>query len=74
MRVVHALHFLQEHDVRIELAQLLAQLVNHHAPLEVRGGHVHDGPLHAGGVADAGEHVGDVVGHHGVGPLTNSPW
>src|SRR6185369_16124606 len=33
---VVALHFLQENDVRLERAQALAQLVDHHAPVERR--------------------------------------
>jgi hypothetical protein len=32
---VLALDFLQEHDVRAEQAQLVAQLVEHHAPAEL---------------------------------------
>jgi hypothetical protein len=30
------LYFLQEHDVRIQLAQALAQLVQHHAAIKLR--------------------------------------
>src|SRR5258706_2330065 len=33
---VQALHFLQEHEIRIEQLQALAQLMDHHAPVEVR--------------------------------------
>src|SRR2546428_747037 len=34
--LVQSLHFLQEHEVRIELPQAFAQLVDHHAAIEVR--------------------------------------
>jgi hypothetical protein len=50
--LVDTLHFLQKHDVGIELAQLVAQLVNHHPPLEVRKAFVDviggDGEAHGG--------------------------
>ena len=32
---VQALHFLQESDVRVEVAQAIAQFVNHHAAIEL---------------------------------------
>jgi hypothetical protein len=34
--LVEALHLLQEHHIRIERGQAVAQLVNHHAAIEVR--------------------------------------
>ena len=34
--LVQALHFLQEDHVRVERAQAVAQVVDHHAPVEVR--------------------------------------
>ena len=34
--LVQSLHFLQEHEVRIELPQAFAQLVDHHAAIEMR--------------------------------------
>ena len=33
--LVLALHFLQKHDVDIEQAQMMAQFVHHHAPIEM---------------------------------------
>ena len=35
MACVLALHFLQEHDVRMQFAQSFAQLVQHHAAIEL---------------------------------------
>ena len=34
--LVDTLDFLQEHQIGVERAQSLAQLVNHHAPVELR--------------------------------------
>ena len=34
--LVQPLHFLQEHEVRVERAQAVAQLVDHQAPVELR--------------------------------------
>jgi hypothetical protein len=36
MAEVQALHFLQKDDVRVEVAQALAQLMHHHPPVELR--------------------------------------
>ena len=51
--VVHALHFLQEQDVRREAVQLLPQLVDDHPPREMREAFVDvvggDAELHHGG-------------------------
>jgi hypothetical protein len=33
---VRPLHFLQKHDIRVQLAQTLTQLMQHKAPLELR--------------------------------------
>lgn len=35
MAEVQALHLLQKDDVRIEMAQAVAQLMNHHLPIEL---------------------------------------
>ena len=34
--MIESLHFLQEHDIRIERAQPVAQLVDHHPAVEMR--------------------------------------
>ena len=33
--LVLPLHFLQKHEVHVEQAQMVAQLVHHHAPVEM---------------------------------------